>query len=97
MVIFEVDSARFASTVSFASTAVTGLSLFDVIIIAISATRLARPPPAKATDGRRDAAPRCFVDEGGRLAERFALIANNGVEYRTPRESLRFVLRVIRH
>ena len=28
---------------------------------------------------------RCFVDEGGRLAKRFALIANNHVEERKPR------------
>ena len=29
----------------------------------ISANRLARRPPAKTMDGRREAAPRCFVDE----------------------------------
>ena len=47
----------------------TRLSLLDVIIskLAISANRLARRPPAKTTDGRYEAAPRCFVDEGGVL------------------------------
>ena len=48
--------------------------------LASSANRLARCPTEQTTDGRREAAPRCFVDEGGRLAKRFALIANNDVE-----------------
>ena len=32
--------------------------------LAISANRLAIRPPAKTRDGRREAAPPCFVDEG---------------------------------
>ena len=59
----------------------TGLGFrYSTSLLAISANRLARRPPAKTTDGRREAAPRCFVDEGGRLGKRFALIANNDVE-----------------
>ena len=53
---------------------------YSTSLLAITANRLARRPPAKTTDGRREAAPRFFVDEGGRLAKRFALIANNDVE-----------------
>ena len=53
---------------------------YSTSLLVISTNRLARRPPAKTTDGRREAAPRCFVDEGGRLAKRFALIANNDVE-----------------
>ena len=30
--------------------------------------------------GAREARPRCFVDEGGRIAKRFALIAKPDVE-----------------
>ena len=40
---------------------------YSTSLLAISANRLARRPPAKTTDGRREAAPRCFVDEGGVL------------------------------
>ena len=40
---------------------------YSTSLLAISANRLARRPLAKTTDGRREAAPRCFVDEGGVL------------------------------
>ena len=40
---------------------------YSTSLLAISANRLVRPPPAKTTDGRREAAPRCFVDEGAVL------------------------------
>ena len=40
-------------------------------LLAISANRLARHHPAKTTDGHREAAPRCFVDEGGVLLSDF--------------------------
>ena len=40
---------------------------YSTSLLAISANRLARRPPAKTTDGRREAAPSCFVDEGGVL------------------------------
>ena len=40
---------------------------YSTSLLAISANRLAERPPSKTTDGRREAAPRCFVDEGGVL------------------------------
>ena len=40
---------------------------YSTSLLAISANRLARSPTAQTTDGRREAAPRCFVDEGGVL------------------------------
>ena len=38
---------------------------YSTSLSAIRANRLAKRPPAKTTDGRREAAPRYFVDEGG--------------------------------
>ena len=40
---------------------------YSTSVLAISANRLSRRPPAKTTHGPRQAAPRCFVDEGGVL------------------------------
>ena len=37
----------------------------SLLLVAITANRLARRALAKTTDGRREAAPLCFVDEGG--------------------------------
>ena len=52
---------------------------YSTSLLAISANRLASRPLINKTTGRRFAAPiRCFAR--GRLAKRFALIANNDVE-----------------
>ena len=58
-------------TINFARAVLVNLTLgfrYSTSLLAVSANRLARrPPPAKTTDGRREAAPRCFVDEGSVL------------------------------
>ena len=55
---------------------------YSTACLAISADRLARRPPAKTRDGRREAAPPCFVDEGGVLLSDLRSIAKHDVEIR---------------
>ena len=47
---------------------------YSTSLLASSANRLARRPLAKTTDGRREAAARCFVDEGGVLLSDLRLL-----------------------